>query len=77
MKDPLSVEARMDRVKNAFAGFNCMETLHSNARTLPKDGGHCRHRRYPGSCNCNVLGPAVFASYEDCWNLRVGDKKLV
>ena len=34
MKDPLSVEARMDRVRNAFAAFNCMETAHIITRTL-------------------------------------------
>ena len=76
MQDPLSVEARMDRVKNTFAAFNCMETVHIITRTLPKGSGH-KHRHYPGSFNSNVLGPAVLTSYADSWNLRFGDTKLL
>lgn len=76
MKDPSSVEGRMERLKNAFAAFNCMETVHVITRTPIKDVGR-KHRHYPGSLISNVLGPIVLTPYSDSWNLRFGDKKLL
>ena len=77
VKDPVSVEARMDRSRNThMATYNCMEIMHIITRTSPKDSG-LKHRHYPGSFSSNVVGPVILPPHADNWNLRFGDKKLL